>query len=336
MKKWWVVLILFSCNVSEKTKRDQFFMKANEQLDLMEFQEAIRLYDLALELDPQFAEGLNNRGVAKVEAGRPEEAILDYNEAIGLNQDYYEAIFNRAYAYEQMGRYDKSLADIATLEQVFPDSAYLHFYKGILLNSKREYNSAVTSFKRAISLNPANLEARVNLATVYFFMELLDSARQELRVVLKENPAESNAYNTFSQVYLAESDFQNALISINRALEIIPQEPYFLNNRGFVYLQMDSLNLALADINRSISIDPLNAWAYRNKGIYYLKTNDPAQAIRLFQDAINRKVFIDEVYAYLGEAQWRSNLKTEACGSWRKGAELQEVRSKSYLQINCQ
>ncbi len=336
MKKWWVILILFSCTVSEKTKRDQFFIKANEQLDLNDFQEAIRLYDLALELDPQFAEGLNNRGVAKVEAGRPEEAILDYNEAIGLNQAYHEAIFNRAYAFELMGRYDQALTDIATLEQVFPDSSYLHFYKGILQNSKRDYGTAVTSFKRAISLDPVNLEARVNLATVYFFMNQRDSAKQELRTVLKENPAEANAYNTFSQVYLAESDFQNALISINRALEIIPQEPYFLNNRGFVYLQMDSLNLALTDINRSISIDPLNAWAYRNKGIYYLKTDDPMQAIRLFQDAINRRVFIDEVYTYLGEAQWRSNMKAEACASWKKGADLQETRSKSYLQLNCQ
>ena len=335
MKKWILIAGLFACTVSDKTKRDQFFLQGNEQLAQKEYKQAIQFYDLSIQLDPDFAEGYNNRGVAKVEYDRPEEAILDYNQAILIRPGYKDALLNRAYAYEALGRFDDALTDVQFLENQSPDSSYIHFYKGILLNAKRNYSLAKHSFKKAASLDPSNLEARVNLSTVHYFLNEFDSAREVLKEVIRENPQEPNAYNTFSQVYIAEGDYPNALFSINHALKLVPNEPYFLNNRGFIYLQMDSLGLAATDINRSIAADPKNAWAYRNKGIYFLKSGDPGQAVRLLNEAIRRGSFVDELYSYLGEALLAQGKKGDACDSWRKGVALNEKRSGELLSRFC-
>ncbi len=58
-------------------------------------EEAIKDYDKAIELNPQYAKAYNNRGKAKAKLGRNEEAIKDYDKAIELNPQLAEAYNNR-------------------------------------------------------------------------------------------------------------------------------------------------------------------------------------------------------------------------------------------------
>lgn len=327
--------LLFSCGQSKETKRERFFQQGNYALANKQFDEAVDFYTKSIENDPDYPSAYNNRGVARIEDGHPYEAIQDYNEAIAIKPDYYEAMFNRAYAYESVGKLKSALEDIALLQTIFPDSAYIYFYKGILQTNDRQYDDGIKSFQKSISLDTTNNESYVNLATLYFFKDQIDSAKFWIRHVLAKSPNEPNAYNTMSQIYLKEADYQNSLIAINQALKIVPQEPYFLNNRGQVYLAMGENEKALKDINRSILLDPKNAWAYRNKGVYYLQLGEYELAIKLLNDAIKRTDFIDEVYSYLGEAHFALNQKSEACNWWKRGAELKEKRAAELLAFKC-
>jgi len=330
-----VLISLFACE-SKDVKRDRFFIQGNEALKLRDYDKAVDYYTRALNLDKDFSRAYNNRGVAHVENGHPYEGIQDYNMAISLQDDYVDAIFNRAYAYEQVGRIEDALEDVSEVQRIFPDSAYVYFYQGLLETKGRQYELAMKSFRKAAELEPYDEETEINLATLYFFKGDLDSAKIILKNVLKTNPGQSSALNTISQVYLAESDFQNALITINQALKLEPSEPYFLNNRGQVYLEMDSLNLAIEDINNSILLDPENPWSYRNKGVYYLKKGEPDQAIRLLETVVDQPVFVDEVHAYLGAAYLAKGEKLKACESWLTGIDKHESKSLEYYEANCE
>ena len=65
---------------------------------------AIATYGKALELDPNFASGFLNRGVAYGNKGDQDRAIADYNEAIRLDPKYAIAFYNRGTAYGNKGR----------------------------------------------------------------------------------------------------------------------------------------------------------------------------------------------------------------------------------------
>ncbi|MFT6865675.1 MAG: tetratricopeptide (TPR) repeat protein [Cyclobacteriaceae bacterium] len=330
-----VPVLILGCSTGKETKRDRFFLQGNESLAHQDFDQAVDFYTKSLENDPNFASAYNNRGVARIEDGHSYEAIQDYNQAIAINPDYYEAIFNRAYAYENIGKISNALEDVSFLEGIFPDSAYIYFYKGLLLTTDRQYKSGIRQFQKAINLDTSNMDAYVNLATLYFYQNQVDSSRFWLRYILKRQPNEPNVYNTLSQIYLAESDYQNALITINQALNIVPQEPYFLNNRGQVYLEMKDYEKALKDINKSILLDPKNAWAFRNKGIYHLSQKNYNEAIKLMNDALKRNKFIDEIYSYLGEAFMGKGDMENACNAWKQGVALNEKRSINLYQANC-
>jgi tetratricopeptide (TPR) repeat protein len=67
--------------------------------------------DRAIELNPGYAEGLNNRGVIKVWRGDLAGAVADFSRAIALSSGYRDAYANRAIAYAKMHEYEKSAAD---------------------------------------------------------------------------------------------------------------------------------------------------------------------------------------------------------------------------------
>ncbi|UCH78281.1 MAG: tetratricopeptide repeat protein [Candidatus Coatesbacteria bacterium] len=76
------------------------------------FDEAIKHYDRALELEPDDGTTYANKSVALTSLGRYEEAIDACDKAISLNADDALAYFNRACAYALLGKKDKMLADL--------------------------------------------------------------------------------------------------------------------------------------------------------------------------------------------------------------------------------
>ena len=182
----------------------------------------------------------------------------------------------------------------------------------------------------------ANEEIDINLATLLYFKEELDSAKVLLMDVLRVNPQQLNALNTLSQLYLKEGDVQNSLITIDRAIQLQPSDPYLLNNRGQIYLEMGDLEKGLEDINKSILQDPENLWAYRNKGIYYLLKGNADDAIRLLEKAVSKRELVDEVHSYLGQAYQLKEDMATACEQWKLGLEMKESRSKKLYAENCE
>ncbi|MEM9896626.1 MAG: tetratricopeptide repeat protein [Bacteroidota bacterium] len=307
----------------------------NKALNEGRYEEAITFYNETLAFDPTNKDALNNRGVAKIESDHPYEAILDYNSALVQDPGFEDALFNRAFAYEKIGKLKKALVDTDKLLAAKKDSAFIHFYKGLVLTKLREYDSALVSFKIADSLAPQNAETLINIATVHYFREEMEKSKLVLKDVYQLEPSNPNASNLACLIALAEKQFAASLDYINQALEQVPGEPYFLNNRGFIYLQMDSLDRALVDINRSIVLNPENGWAYRNKGIYQLRKGEYSLAIDLFDRALETGEFIDEIYHFLGTTYYKSGQPKKACESWQIGKERGEMKAVEKHQLFC-
>ena len=128
-----------SCQQTAQQERDAFFLRGNLKLQSREYGEAIRYYDEALRVDPNYAEGYNNRGIAHYEQAHYPEAITDYTRAINQRPDFTDAYYNRANAYYQRGEYEPSIIDLDTVLRYYPDSAYVHFTRGTALTGAQRY-----------------------------------------------------------------------------------------------------------------------------------------------------------------------------------------------------
>ena len=94
--------------------------------------EAIKLYDKAIELNPTVAQAYFNRGTCKSNNIDFEEAIKDYDKAIELNPEYMEAYGNRGNAKINMFTSKGNLNP--TPEQT--ESACEDFHKSVSLGDK--------------------------------------------------------------------------------------------------------------------------------------------------------------------------------------------------------
>jgi tetratricopeptide (TPR) repeat protein len=83
-----------------------------------EYGEAIKSYEKAIELKPDYAAAWNNKGSALGDLGRYEEAIACLDKAIEIEPNYAAAWYNRACYKVRNGDTENALADLKNAVEI--------------------------------------------------------------------------------------------------------------------------------------------------------------------------------------------------------------------------
>jgi len=86
-----------------------------------QFEDAIKCFDRAIEINPKSAHVHNARGLSYRELGNLDKAIYDFSRAIELWIGFADAYYNRGIAYFQLEQYDQALKDFQQAKYFFPD-----------------------------------------------------------------------------------------------------------------------------------------------------------------------------------------------------------------------
>ncbi len=133
--------------------------RADSEVRLKHFEEAIAGFDRAIQLDPKRAASYDARGLAYSNSGNHVQAIPDYTRAIELNPDSTAAYNNRGWAYLETGKLDESLADLNRAIELNPGYTTALFNRAHLFNKRREYANAIADFDAILHLAPADNQA---------------------------------------------------------------------------------------------------------------------------------------------------------------------------------
>jgi Flp pilus assembly protein TadD len=120
------------------------------------FEEAIRKFDKAIELNPNNPDYHNNKGVALYELKRYEEAIEEFDKAVELDPNNPKYHNNKGYALRKLGRYEEAIKEYDKAIELNPNNPVYHDNKGIALYYLQRYEEAIEEFDKAIELNPNN------------------------------------------------------------------------------------------------------------------------------------------------------------------------------------
>jgi tetratricopeptide (TPR) repeat protein len=96
-----------------KGKTLAFFLRAQGYwLRVMDrLEEALPIYNRAIELDPQHVEGYDYRAVVFQRMGNNDRAIADWGMAIRIDPTYAAAYYRRGYLYQNMGQIARAKED---------------------------------------------------------------------------------------------------------------------------------------------------------------------------------------------------------------------------------
>jgi predicted TPR repeat methyltransferase len=133
-----------------------------------QFEEAQRILDEAVRLNPSLLDGLCIRGIALMRLGRREEALACFDRALAAKPDFVEALTNRATALLELKRFDEALAGFDAALGIDPRHAVAWNNRGNTQTALKQFQDAIASYDRALAIQPDFPEARDNRATALF------------------------------------------------------------------------------------------------------------------------------------------------------------------------
>ena len=163
---------------------------------------------------------LNNRGLVYANKGNYDSAIRDYDKAIEIAPNYAMAFNNRGLAYVDKKDYATAIRDFSKAIEIAPDLAVVFYNRGtVYAENKKNYDAAIRDFNKAIKLDPNFAMAFYNRGLVYKNKGNYDAAIRDYNKAIKLDPNFAMAMANMGLAYKEKGDKENARIWWEKALE---------------------------------------------------------------------------------------------------------------------
>ncbi len=203
-------------------------------------------------MNPDFAEALNDLGLALQAQGKLAEAVLRYEQAVQLK----------------------------------PDLAEAHNNLGSLLRRQGKLTEAVLSFQRALRLVPASAEVQYNLANALKELGQVAEAVVHYQEAVRLKPHFAAAHHNLGIALLEHARFAEAEVSLQQALHLHPNLAETHYNLGIVLQEQGKLAEAIGGFKEAIRLRPNFAEALNNLGITLQAQGEWADAAASFEQAL--------------------------------------------------
>ncbi|HWB58142.1 MAG TPA: tetratricopeptide repeat protein, partial [Chthoniobacteraceae bacterium] len=190
---------------------------------------AIRHYQAALAVQPDYIEARNNMGIALCDEGNVEGAIAEYHEALNTKPDYPDALNNLGRALFLKGDLEGSIEKCRKAVELDPNFSTALNNLGNALSARAQddkdpadLEQAIAAYRRALDIQPGYADAHSNLATDLMLLGRTDEAAAEYRKALDANPNLPNAWFRLANLRLHADAMQEALTDFQNALQCKP------------------------------------------------------------------------------------------------------------------
>jgi tetratricopeptide (TPR) repeat protein len=158
------------------------------------YPEALTAIDTVLELTPDDATTLAERGYILWKLGRLPEALADLDRAIALDDQIAPAWLNRGNVLLDLGRQEEAEQSFTRSVAIDPQYAKGWNHLGIVRQSRGDRIAAREAFNRAIALDAQDADAIYNRGTLHAEMGDIAAALADFATALAKNPSRPEAH----------------------------------------------------------------------------------------------------------------------------------------------
>ncbi|MBP6748659.1 MAG: tetratricopeptide repeat protein [Xanthomonadaceae bacterium] len=190
-----------------------------------DYNEAIKYYTAAMEMDPRYSEYHNERGSMYLKLGRLDEAIHDFREAIGLSPPYFEVWTNLGQAYRRKG----------------------------------DYAAAVDAYSQAVDIEPTAPLARIGRAQAYEALERPDAALTDYDAALRSYPNDALLLSNRAALLFEAGRISESLRDLDEALRVSPEQADLYENRAIALAALERHDEAQRDRESALRLTGIAA-----------------------------------------------------------------------------
>jgi tetratricopeptide (TPR) repeat protein len=193
-------------------------------------EEALKVFDKAVQLKPDDADLWANLGDALVQLERPAEAILSFQRALALNPRHWDAAQKAALLLYQAERFEDALVHFDRCDELQPDHFPTVYMRAFTLYKLKRFEEALAGNKRAHALDPTNADACNSIGNVLRSLDRNDEA----------------------------------LAWYDRALELRPDFAVTVANKAVCLVELHRFDEGYTAYHQALAIDPSHAAAEWN------------------------------------------------------------------------
>jgi tetratricopeptide (TPR) repeat protein len=283
---------------------------------------AVKSYEQALVIKPDFAEARNNLGNTLQKFGELDAAVKCYEQALVIKPDYAEAKNNLGNALSDLGQLDGAVKCYEQALVIKPDYAEAKNNLGNALSNLGQLDGAVKCYEQALVIKPDYAEAKNNLGNTFHELDKVDDAVKCYEEALVIKPDYAEAYNNLGVLLNDIGQLNAAANKFERALAINPNNTEVHYNLGITFMALGQLNAAVKNFEQALAIKPDYAEAHNNLGVTLKKLGQLGAAVKSYERALAIKPNFVEAHSNLGFALMKLNQVDAAALSCEKALSI--------------
>ncbi len=155
-----------------------------------------------------------------------------------------------------------------------------------LLKWGRDPAAATPLLRQSLKMNPKNIMALLELATILTDQGKLDEAKVHIASVLDQDPDNVDAHHCLAVVLAKEGKPREAADHCRRALKGSPNSPIAHLNLGRILLETGQFDEAVEHLGEAIRLDPTDPTANYYWGYILQRRAKPQEAARHYRRAV--------------------------------------------------
>ncbi len=284
--------------------------------------EAKRIYQRILAMDPRHADSLHMMGLIAWRTGAFDAAIDLIGKAIAQNGTVAWYHSNLSLALQEQGRWDEVLAACRKALALKPDLAEAHSNLGNALRELGRPEQAEASCREALALNPGLVEAHSNLGDALMEQGRLDEAIACYHAALALRPNAAKVYSNLGNTLKEKGVLDEAVAAYHKAIALNPGYAIAYSNLSVALRELGRMADAAAAAQQAIQHRPDFADGYSNMGLALVELGRLEDGVAAYRQALRLRPGVAETHANLAFALMELGRLDEAVGFYHKALDL--------------
>ena len=233
-------------------------------------------------------------------------------------------VLKAALADHRAGRLDRAAAAYRQVLAADPGNADALHLLGLTERQAGRGQEATALIRRALTLAPHLIEARLNLANILQAGGDMAAARAQWRMVLALDPANAAAWHALGATLAGDGGAGRpaAIRALRRAALLDPSRASIQHDLGLLLRQDDRIDEAIACQRRALELEPGLLAAWMSLGNALLELNDTDGALAALKRAASLSPATPEIWFNLGNLRYRLADLDGALAYYQRAARL--------------
>jgi len=253
--------------------------------------EALEMIQYTLTHDPKDDDPMAYTldGYIKWDEKKFDESIKLYKKAIEINPKYIDAYNGWGYSLYDQKKYNEAAEIYRKSFSIDPKNKYTFHYMGLNLEAQGKIDSAVEMYKKTVQTDPSYPDVYPDYGRILLKQNKIEEAEQMFSKQTELVPKSSSAFTELADFYYGQKNYDKAIELYNKALELNPNYTDAVIGAANVLSDQSRFDDANLMYRKAIQLDSTRTELYSKLGLILEDQKKYDNAIEIYKKAVKAK-----------------------------------------------